>query len=261
MLTFLRKIRRSLIESGSARKYLLYAIGEVLLVMIGILLAIQINEYRTNRNTRSEEIRFLQFVKQDLERDIKNLKDVSNFKKMQLDNSKEIIKFYKHSEESIQDTLDFVDKIVSTFYVMDNNPNNTAFETAKISGGIQKYQNEILINSLSTYYSDNEMKLHLGETRKYINFWASNVFFSRYYGIARSLYLSGGNSSEFMSIYEDDPRGTVTWIPDFRKDLQMENYFGGMLVRLQIGIGYLDKREMQATSLVISIDEYINSIQ
>ena len=38
-----------MIESGSARKYLLYAIGEVLLVMIGILLALQVNNWNTER--------------------------------------------------------------------------------------------------------------------------------------------------------------------------------------------------------------------
>ena len=35
MLTFFRKIRKSLIEAGTASKYLLYAIGEILLVMTG----------------------------------------------------------------------------------------------------------------------------------------------------------------------------------------------------------------------------------
>ena len=45
MLTFLRKIRKSLIESGIARKYLLYAIGEIALVVIGILIALQINNW------------------------------------------------------------------------------------------------------------------------------------------------------------------------------------------------------------------------
>jgi hypothetical protein len=42
MFTFLRKIRRSLVDSGSASKYLVYALGEILLVMIGILLALQV---------------------------------------------------------------------------------------------------------------------------------------------------------------------------------------------------------------------------
>ena len=43
MLTFFRKIRRSLIVSGSVRNYNIYAIGEIVLVVIGILSALQVN--------------------------------------------------------------------------------------------------------------------------------------------------------------------------------------------------------------------------
>lgn len=52
MLTFLRKIRKSLIDAGSARKYLLYAIGEIALVVIGILIALQINNWNEWKKDR-----------------------------------------------------------------------------------------------------------------------------------------------------------------------------------------------------------------
>ena len=51
MLTFLRKIRKSLIDLGSTRKYLLYAIGEIALVVIGILIALQINNWNENQKS------------------------------------------------------------------------------------------------------------------------------------------------------------------------------------------------------------------
>jgi hypothetical protein len=75
------------------------------------------------------------------------------------------------------------------------------------------------------------------------------------------LYLSGGFSSEFMKIYEDDPRATVEWLADFREDFRMENYFAGLIVRLQMGTKLLDEREKQAKYLVVLIDKYINSVQ
>jgi hypothetical protein len=55
MLTFFRKIRKALLDSGSARKYLLYAIGEIALVMIGILLALQVNNWNEWRKDRITE--------------------------------------------------------------------------------------------------------------------------------------------------------------------------------------------------------------
>lgn len=55
MLTFVRKIRRSLSESGISRKYVLYALGEIALVVIGILIALQINTWNQYRLDRYKE--------------------------------------------------------------------------------------------------------------------------------------------------------------------------------------------------------------
>ena len=62
MLTFLRKIRKSMIDSGSSRKYAIYAIGEIALVVIGILIALQINNWNQNRLDRIEEQRLLELI-------------------------------------------------------------------------------------------------------------------------------------------------------------------------------------------------------
>ncbi len=49
MLKFFRKIRQKLIEEDNIRKYLLYAIGEIILVVIGILIALQVNNWNEKR--------------------------------------------------------------------------------------------------------------------------------------------------------------------------------------------------------------------
>ena len=49
MLKFFRKIRQGLINSGDFRKYLLYALGEVILIIIGILIAFQLNSLSESR--------------------------------------------------------------------------------------------------------------------------------------------------------------------------------------------------------------------
>ena len=59
MLTFFRHIRKSLLGSGQARKYLLYAIGEIALVVIGILIALQINNQNIYKQERSIEKEYL----------------------------------------------------------------------------------------------------------------------------------------------------------------------------------------------------------
>ena len=53
-------VRKSLLASGSARKYILYAAGEVLLVMVGILLALKVNNWNEEQKQRKEEVFYLE---------------------------------------------------------------------------------------------------------------------------------------------------------------------------------------------------------
>ena len=51
MIKFFRRIRQNLLKKGKVRTYLAYALGEIFLVVIGILLALQINNWNEDRKT------------------------------------------------------------------------------------------------------------------------------------------------------------------------------------------------------------------
>ncbi len=59
MLKFFRRIRRRLIDEGKLKSYLVYAVGEILLVMIGILLALQVNNWNQSSQTKAKEQKML----------------------------------------------------------------------------------------------------------------------------------------------------------------------------------------------------------
>lgn len=65
MIRFFRSIRKKLASEGRVRKYLLYAIGEIILVVIGILIALQINNWNETRKLNKEEHEFLISLKKD----------------------------------------------------------------------------------------------------------------------------------------------------------------------------------------------------
>ena len=68
----------SLIDTSSARKYLLYAFGEILLVMIGILLALQVNNWNEERKDNESEIKILRGLEKDIEANIEILTEILN---------------------------------------------------------------------------------------------------------------------------------------------------------------------------------------
>ena len=66
MLTYLRKMRKKLINSGSTKKYLLYAFGEIFLVMIGILLALSVNNWNTQNQNNKRELEYINRLISDI---------------------------------------------------------------------------------------------------------------------------------------------------------------------------------------------------
>ena len=60
MIKFFRKIRQNLLSEGKTGKYFKYAIGEIVLVVIGILIALQINNWNESRKMKIEEKKMLQ---------------------------------------------------------------------------------------------------------------------------------------------------------------------------------------------------------
>jgi hypothetical protein len=73
MLKIFRKIRQSLVTQNKFSKYLLYAIGEIVLVVIGILIALSINNWNSERINRKQEKEYLSRLVVDLEKDLDNL--------------------------------------------------------------------------------------------------------------------------------------------------------------------------------------------
>jgi hypothetical protein len=76
MIKFFREIRKNLLIENKTSKYFKYAIGEIVLVVIGILIALQINTWN---GIKSDKVRFVKILKEirlDLETDISNADDI-----------------------------------------------------------------------------------------------------------------------------------------------------------------------------------------
>ena len=67
MIKFFRRIRQQLLTENKFSKYVLYAVGEIILVVIGILLALQINNWNKERQNQKESHKILLQLKNEFE--------------------------------------------------------------------------------------------------------------------------------------------------------------------------------------------------
>ena len=86
MLRLFRKIRISLMEQRKTRSYIFYALGEIILVMIGILLALQVNNWNEQRKSDLRKQEYYRQLLEDLNSDLKFTKSVIEEFNIYLDN-------------------------------------------------------------------------------------------------------------------------------------------------------------------------------
>ena len=78
MIKFFRKIRQNLLMENKTGKYFKYAIGEIVLVVIGILIALQINNWNERRKIQSNQQKYLTLLKTEAENNLKEIRNTKN---------------------------------------------------------------------------------------------------------------------------------------------------------------------------------------
>ena len=87
MIKFFRKIRQNLLMENKTGKYFKYAIGEIVLVVIGILIALQINNWNENQKKTVLESQYLIRLKEEAKW---NIQQIERSKQLYLHSSKEL---------------------------------------------------------------------------------------------------------------------------------------------------------------------------
>lgn len=99
MLFFLRKIRQKLLTENKITGYLLYAIGEIALVVVGILIALQVNSWQEQKKNRLTEITVLQNIQKDLQSDTTDIIFNLRYHGLFLENEKKLLNYLQGSKQ------------------------------------------------------------------------------------------------------------------------------------------------------------------
>jgi len=150
MIKFFRKIRQKLLTENKFSKYFLYAIGEIILVVIGILIALQLNNYNDTLKQQKQEHKILQNLKLDFEYNLSEME----LNILQLKNNRKAgLKIIAQTGNKISNNSNIdglIDQIVFTPVYF---PQNGFLLELVNSGKLGIISNEILRNRLSSWFS------------------------------------------------------------------------------------------------------------
>jgi hypothetical protein len=169
MIKFFRKIRKRLLTENKFSKYLLYAIGEIVLVVIGILIALSINNRNELRKTHIQDIEFLNNLKVELSIDISAFNDRKSSYQSINDNIKNTIKLFDGSVQSLtHDEHQEIVSALSQFEILTPiNKNSSRNDLAIAQGTIDRIDKELnrrFLTYLQETESMNAAITKLGET-------------------------------------------------------------------------------------------------
>jgi len=149
MIKFFRNIRQNMIKQNKVSNYLLYAIGEILLVVIGILIALQINNQNETNKKHQTEINILNEIILNLDIDLKNLDLMIGDNNTYIYHNTEVL-HHLQNDKPINDSLKYH---YACLYGHGNfQPNTIGFDNLK-SMGIEIIQNEDIREAISELYS------------------------------------------------------------------------------------------------------------
>lgn len=158
MLPFFRKIRYRLAQDNKFLQYSRYAIGEIILVVIGILIALYINNWNQERIKRQKEIVYLTEIKKNLVKDTIQINNVLAFNRSKRTAIIETFQIFEKAPANGFNLSDFGAKMNTLSQYSVFSPLRTTFNNLLDVEGIDIISNLELRTKLSDYYNSDYEK-------------------------------------------------------------------------------------------------------
>ncbi|SDB31794.1 hypothetical protein SAMN03097699_0676 [Flavobacteriaceae bacterium MAR_2010_188] len=154
MIKFFRRIRKNLLTNNKFSKYLIYAVGEIILVVIGILIALQINNWNQNKIEQVALSGYLNSISNNIETDIKKLEFLKTSRSDEISRIP-LVSYMIFDEGDLERTdINFASETLTAISDLDYfTPNLSGFESIKNSGFLSKLQGQDIENLIYQYYN------------------------------------------------------------------------------------------------------------
>ncbi|RKE89073.1 MULTISPECIES: hypothetical protein [Flavobacteriaceae] len=170
MIKFFRKFRQKLLSENKFSKYLIYAVGEIILVVIGILIALQVNNQNQIKNEKKALKNYLEKIAINVKSDIKVAEFMMETRSQQsllCAQATELI-----SKKDWSDQRKITNAVFAMIIEQPLNFNRSGFESLKNSGYLQHLDNSEIEELIYNYYNSVD-KVIFEETS--LQVWANDL--------------------------------------------------------------------------------------
>lgn len=251
MIKFFRKIRQNFLSEGKTGKYFKYAIGEIVLVVLGILIALQINNWNEKRKENVKIKSYLNGMVIDLNNDRNRFGIIIENLSEQIKANSEVFENKNYQNLPIDSIV-----LVISSYFNDYKISDQTFQRIKNSGQSNQLGSKQLNDAINSYYSDDQYRFNLYidyDQKRSINdddFW----FVTNDYEINP---VFGQNENRILPFAENEETRKKELIKKIESNLGRNNLRNN-ISRKSLGINIVQEVRNKAKLLNEMISEELN---
>ena len=184
MIRFVRQLRQKFIADNRMSKYLLYAFGEILLVVIGILIALQVNTWNEHRKENALEQDYYCRLLEDIRLDDQQVADLLMASSERLKAANQAVRLLLREKPKKMEVATEINNSIKAIY-SDFKPNDAAFVDLKSGANLNIIQDKSVISALNNYFNkvegyisvvkvngENAVRIFYSHTDVFANGWA-----------------------------------------------------------------------------------------
>lgn len=175
MIPVFKRARQKLIREGRLQRYLIYAVGEIFLVVIGILIALQVRNQNEERKTQAYERKMMVNLQEDLRLEQKDLAHIIKRRESKAASAQKMASYHR---QGAVDTLgNYYRHFANVLYWEVHHPNDKTFQELLNAGNLSLIENKAIKRNLLEMESQYDQ---IAELREHMNEDYSLFFYQEY---------------------------------------------------------------------------------
>lgn len=237
-------------ETGKTAKYLRYALGEIVLVVIGILIALQINNANENRKLRNQEVHYLINLKTDLQLNIAELDKYITVRNSRIASANYVLEYFEG--KPLTDLNAFAFHTTNIYIWQKFTQQDNTFQELTNSGNLALISNESIKNGLLNLQA---LYKKLKNEEEHFRYDAETLLYEPSYGVLDlnpivknyTYQVTNGKAGENIAL----PRANYETM---LQDLKQKNGFVMAVYEFSVMNAQFDEMKALCTEIIAAID-------